>query len=139
MSENKTRPSDASVQDFLDAIPDADRRADARTLVNLMQEVTGEAPTMWGGSMIGFGTFRYRYASGREGDWFVTGFAPRKGKFSIYAMTSLDGHQDLLAALGRHTRGKGCLYVRRLDDIDLEVLRALLTRTVDEVRRTHAP
>ncbi|MGI8704507.1 MAG: DUF1801 domain-containing protein [Sphingomicrobium sp.] len=126
MSENKTRPSSESVEAFLDKIPDADRRDGARTLCRLMQRVTGEEPVLWGGSMIGFGRYRYKYESGREGEWLATGFAPRAKELVVYLMADSPDREQLLARLGKHRVGKSCLYIKQLADIDLEVLEALI-------------
>ena len=136
MSDPKTTPTGASVSDFLDTIEDAARREDARALTRLMGEVTGEAPEMWGPAIVGFGRYRYRYASGREGDWMLTGFSPRKREFSVYIMAGFQGSQALLARLGRHRTGKSCLYIRRLADVDPAVLEELVRRSVQQLRET---
>lgn len=141
MAEQKTRPSDASVGAFISAIADARRRADAETLVALMARVTGEPPTMWS-SMVGFGHLHYRYATGTEGDTFLAGFAPRKAAFSIYLMglyaPELIAERDvLLGRLGRHEMGKACLTVKRLADIDLDVLERLVRLSVDALKRQY--
>ena len=124
MAELKTRPTPASVTDFLDAIPDEARRADCCALAEMMGEA-GE-PRMWGESIVGFGSYDYRYASGRTGTWFRVGFSPRKRALTVYLMLDLDRQKEALAALGRHRRGKGCLYIRRLADIDTQVLEDLI-------------
>ncbi|MBO9555787.1 DUF1801 domain-containing protein [Cellulomonas sp.] len=124
--EPKTRPTDADVEAFVSAVPHPVRRRDARTLVSLLTRVTGEHPTLWGPSIVGFGTYHYRYASGREGDMAAVGFSPRRAATTIYLMDGVDAHADLLERLGPHTTGKGCLYVKDLDDVDLGVLEAVL-------------
>lgn len=124
--EPRTRPTDADVTAFLSAVPHPVRRRDARTLVGLLTRVTGEDPTLWGPSIVGFGTYHYRYASGREGDMAAAGFSPRKAATTIYLMDGVDAHADLLERLGPHTTGTGCLYVKDLDDVDLGVLEAIL-------------
>ena len=127
MSENKTQPNDGSVAAFLQAIPDEGKRQDALALVELMGRVTGEEPRMWGSSIVGFGQYHYRGRS-REGEWFRTGFAPRKQALTLYIMSGFGeyaagkGMDALLARLGKHTTGKGCLYIKRLADVDLGVL-----------------
>ena len=126
VAELKTRPTEASAQGFVDRIPDQARRTDCRNLLRMMQAAAGEAPRMWGPSIVGFGRYDYRYASGRSGTWFRVGFSPRKTAISLYLMLDLDAQQDRLAVLGKHQRGKSCLYVRRLADIDTEVLRELI-------------
>lgn len=137
MAELKTAPTGASVTKFIEAIDDAAGRRDARTLVRMMRKVTQAPPKMWGPSIVGFGTYRYRYLSGREGDWMLTGFSPRKREFSIYIMSGFDEHAELLARLGPHRTGRSCLYVKRLGDIDLGVLEELVSRSVAHLRRTY--
>jgi len=130
MAELKTRPNDDSVETFLSSAPDEKRRADSRRILALMTEITPEPPRMWGGSIVGFGTYLYKYASGREGDWFLTGFSPRKQNLTLYVMSGFDGQQELLSRLGKHRTGKGCLYLNRLDDVDEGVLRELIRRSI---------
>jgi uncharacterized protein DUF1801 len=126
-----TRPTEASVEEFLDRVPDDRRREDARRLCAMMQEITGEPPVMWGTSIIGFGTYHYRYASGHEGDSALTGFSPRRQALAIYLVGGFeDRHQKVLARLGPHKTGKGCLYIKRLDDVDHDALRELIDRSV---------
>jgi hypothetical protein len=126
MAENKTKANNLSVPEFLDGIADEARRADARALIKLMQGATGEKPKMWGGSIVGFGSYHYTYDSGREGDMPVVGFSPRKAATVIYGLRA-DGDADsMLAKLGKHTTGKGCVYVKRLSDVDQEVLRKMV-------------
>ena len=139
MSEAKTRPTDQSVEAFLEGLADEGQRRDGRALVALMREVTGEEPRMWGPSIVGFGSYHYRYASGREGDWPLTGFSPRKQNLTLYLSYGLEGHADLLGRLGKHKLGKACLYLKRLDDADPAALRELIKRSVDELARTNAP
>lgn len=126
MAENRTRPTDSDVESFIDAVDNDRRRADARTVLALMAEVTGEQPAMWGPSMVGFGSVHYRYDSGREGDMFAAGFSPRKTALTVYLSDGFDGREQLLEQLGPHTTGAACLYLKRLDAIDLDVLRALV-------------
>ncbi|HSU36957.1 MAG TPA: DUF1801 domain-containing protein [Propionibacteriaceae bacterium] len=121
-----------TVQDYLETIPGATRRRDAETLVELMSRVTGQEPTMWGKSIIGFGQYHYTYASGREGDAAAVGFAPRKSATTIYLLDGVGAHTDLLSRLGPHTTGVGCLYVKDLAKVDLGVLEAI----VDESYQT---
>ena len=126
MAENKTQPTDQPIEDFLATVSSEQRREEGRRLVALMEEVTGEPAVMWGTSIVGFGTMRYRYASGREGDWMRVGFSPRKAQLSLYGLKDHPASAPLLAELGPHTSGVGCVYVKRLDDIDEEVLRDLV-------------
>jgi hypothetical protein len=137
MAELKTQPTGASVQAFIDAIPDARKRQDAAAVLALMAEVTGDTPQMWGSSMVGFGRYHYTYASGREGEWFLTGFAPRKQNLTLYIMAGFAQHDELLAKLGKHTTGQSCLYVKKLADIDLGVLRQLVELSVAHMMATN--
>jgi hypothetical protein len=123
---NKTAPTDQSVEAYLAGIDNEQRQADSVELVALMQATTGAAPVMWGSSIVGFGTHHYRYATGREGDTVAVGFAARKQALVIYGALDDDGSSALLADLGPHKRGKGCLYIKRLDDVDLDELRQLI-------------
>lgn len=126
-----TVPTDASVDDFLAAVPDDRRRADAERLCALLREVTGEPPVMWGPSIVGFGSYRYTYGSGRTGDWPLVGFSPRKQQLVVYLVGGYEErYPSVLARLGPHKAGKGCLYLKRLDDVDESALRELIDRTV---------
>jgi hypothetical protein len=126
MAELKTKPTEGDVEAFLQTVPEP-AQSDCRELVGLMSAATGAEPVMWGASIVGFGSVHYRYASGREGDWFQVGFSPRKRSLTLYLMNGVDGHSEQLERLGKHSTGKGCLYVKRLDDVDREVLRELIT------------
>ncbi|HET8658208.1 MAG TPA: DUF1801 domain-containing protein [Micromonosporaceae bacterium] len=126
MAELKTQRNEASVEEFLAAVPDPRRRADAQAVCRLMTEVTGERPAMWGDSIVGFGTYHYRYATGREGDWPAVGFSPRKQALTIYVSEGFDAYEELLARLGPHQTGRSCLYVKRLSDVDEQALRSLV-------------
>ncbi|MDE0367100.1 MAG: DUF1801 domain-containing protein [Gammaproteobacteria bacterium] len=137
MSELKTRQHDGDVDAYLDSVENPRRREDARRVLNLMREVTGERPKMWGSSIVGFGSYHYTYASGREGDWPVVGFAPRKQNLVLYIMPGFARYESLLARLGKHRTGKSCLYVNKLDDIDPEVLEELVRESVDEMKRRY--
>jgi hypothetical protein len=134
MAKLKTAPTKASVDAFVRRVPDAERRADCRTLAALMREVTGEPPRLWGDSIVGFGSYHYRYESGREGDWFLTGFSPRKNDLTVYITAGFERYGALMKKLGRHKTGRACLYLRRLADVDLGVLRDLVARSVAQVR-----
>jgi len=131
MADIKTKVNDASVELFLNGIEDAQKRQDALTILQLMQTVTGAQPKMWGSSIIGFGESHYTYASGREGDWFLAGFSPRKQNLTLYIKGGLDSHSDLLRVLGKHKTGKGCLYINKLKDVDLVTLQELVRRSVE--------
>ncbi len=123
-----TKPTAGDVEAFLDSVPDERRRSDAQAATELVREVTGAEPLMWGTSMVGFGTQRYTTADGKEREWFAVGLAPRKAALTLYGLTYYDSNQDLLERLGPHTTGKGCLYVKRLDDVDRDVLMELVER-----------
>ncbi|MGY0008070.1 DUF1801 domain-containing protein [Micromonospora sp. I033] len=126
-----TVPTDASVDDFLAAVPDDRRRADAERLCALLREVTGEPPVMWGPSIVGFGSYHYVYASGHTGDWPLVGFSPRKQQLVLYLVGGFEErYPSVLARLGPHKTGKGCLYLKRLDAVDESALRELVDRTV---------
>lgn len=139
MAELKTKPTDADVNAFLQSIADERKRQDSYTLLHLLQEITGATPRLWGDSIVGFGDYRYVYASGRTGDWFVTGFSPRKQNLTLYVMGGFESHADLLAKLGKHKLGKGCLYINKLQDIDQNILRSLLETSVVEASKHTGP
>ena len=130
MAENKTKPTEVSVTAYIDAIKDQIKRADAKALVKLMQSATGEKPKMWGPSIIGFGSCHYTYDSGREGDMPLAAFSPRKAATVLYSLTGSSDCEALLAKLGEHTTGKGCLYIKRLADVDQRVLEGLVAGSV---------
>lgn len=125
-NEPKTTRTDASVEEFLGTVADPQRRSDAEELCDLMREVTGLEPVMWGPSIVGFGQYHYRYASGREADWPAVSFSPRKQSLTLYISEGYDRHAELLARLGPHTTSKACLYIKRLSDVDTDVLRTLV-------------
>lgn len=137
MAENKTKPTNTDVLEFINQLEDERKRQDSLAVLELMREVTGEEATMWGSSIIGFGTYRYRYESGREGDTVVTGFSPRKQNLTLYITDGFDQYDALLGKLGKHTTGKSCLYIKRLADVDQQVLRELVQQSVAYVRQTH--
>ncbi|HEX9167204.1 MAG TPA: DUF1801 domain-containing protein [Gemmatimonadales bacterium] len=137
MAELKTKPGSGSVSKFLAGIADEATRKDCETLVKLMRSVTRAEPVMWGPSIVGFGTYHYVYESGREGDWFLAGFAPRKGNLTLYIMSGFPQHAALLKQLGKHKTGGSCLYVKHLADLDLKVLRQLVAASVREVKRRY--
>lgn len=130
MAELKTKETAASVSAFLAKVPDPARRADCRTVADIMRDVTGEEPKMWGASIVGFGRYRYKYASGHSGEWPVIGFSPRKTDLTLYIMRGFQESADLMAKLGRYKTGKSCLYLRTLEDVDLKVLKRLCAASV---------
>lgn len=137
MAELKTKPTGESVQDFLNSIEDEKKRQDSYAILELMKEVTGDSPQMWGDSIIGFGSYHYRYASGREGDWFLTGFSPRKQNLTLYIMAGFDQYEDLLKDLGKFKTGKSCLYINKIEDINLQTLKKLVMLSADHIARTN--
>ncbi len=130
MAELKTKVNNQSVEAFLNHIEDEKKRADSFTIMRLMEELTGFPPKMWGDSIVGFGDYHYKYKSGREGNWFFTGFSPRKQNFSIYIMTGFSRYDALLSKLGKFKTGKSCLYIKKLEDVDFDVLKALISQSV---------
>ena len=138
MAENKTKPTSVSVAAYIEALPDAVKRAEAKTLVEMMQRVTGEKPKLWGPSIIGFGSCHYKYASGREGDMPVAAFSPRKPAIVLYSLLGAGDAEPLLDKLGKHTTGKGCLYIKKLADVDLKVLESLVVHSIAARRARHA-
>ena len=137
MAEPKTKPSKQSVAAFLKKVPDAQKREDAAALVDIMRKATKAEPVMWGSSIIGFGSYRYKYASGREGDWPIIGLSPRKQNLTLYIMVGFAEFEDLLAKLGKHTTGSSCLYIRRLADIDVPTLKKLITKSIAKMKEKH--
>lgn len=137
MAELKTRPTSGDVGAFLDSVPDPQRREDAKALCAMMERISGEPARMWGPSMVGFGSYCYRYESGREGEWLRTGFSPRANALTVYLMDGLDRHQTFLDRLGKHKTGKSCLYIKRLSDVDLSVLETLIRDSVAAMNRDY--
>jgi hypothetical protein len=134
MAENKTTPNDQNVEHYLNAVADEQRRNDSFAILELMREVTGLEAEMWGSSIVGFGSYHYRYESGREGDMILAGFSPRKQNLVIYNMGSFGQDDELLRKLGKYTLGKGCLYIKRLDDIDLPILKSLIEESFRRIK-----
>ena len=133
MAELKTKPTQASVKEFLNKIPDKERRDDCFAVAKIMEEVTGEKPKMWGPSIVGFGTYHYKYESGREADWMKTGFSPRKKDLTLYIMMGFEKRQELMKQLGKHSTSKSCLYIKRLSDIHVPTLKKLIKASVKEL------
>ncbi|MBT8379744.1 MAG: DUF1801 domain-containing protein [Ignavibacteria bacterium] len=134
-AENKTKPTKADVEKFLNSIKDENRREDSFKIIKLMKQITKAEPKMWGSSIVGFGNYHYKYASGREGDWFVAGFSPRKQSLTIYAMTYLENYPDILKRLGKYKTGKGCLYINKLEDVDMKVLKELIITSIKKLKK----
>ncbi len=134
MAELKTKVNDRSVVDFLKGVPDERKRQDSFTILEIMQQVTGEEAKMWGDSIVGFGSYHYRYASGQEGDWLLVGFSPRKQNLTLYIMPGFDQYGELLQRLGKFSTGKSCLYIKKLGDVDQAVLKDLVHQSVEHMR-----
>jgi|ERR1044071_7979989 hypothetical protein len=137
MAENKTQPTKTSVADFIAALPSQSQRADAKALVQVLERVSGHKPKMWGPSIIGFGSYHYRYETGREGDMPLIGFSPRKAATVLYNLTGFEGAAESLASLGKHTCGKGCVYIKKLADVDQQVLEAMAIKSVAATRERY--
>lgn len=137
MAENKTQPTKSSVVDFINGVDSEQKKKDAFALLSLFEELTQEEAVMWGPSLIGFGTYHYKYASGREGDFFVAGYSPRKTALTIYIMSGFSKHDSLMEKLGKYKTGKSCLYVKKLDDIDLDVLKELIVESIKYVKEKY--
>ncbi|MFX0082606.1 MAG: DUF1801 domain-containing protein [Candidatus Hodarchaeota archaeon] len=136
MTELKTRPNDKSVMEFLNKVENTRRREDSFEILKLMSEVTEEEPKMWGDSIIGFGSYHYKYASGREADWLQIGFSPRKQSLTIYIMDGFEKYKELLDKLGKHKTGKSCLYINKLEDVSIPVLKEIMIGSVKHIRKT---
>ena len=134
MAELKTKKNDASVVDFLNSVENERRREDSFAVLKLMEEVTGEEPVMWGTSIVGFGSYHYKYASGREGDWMAIGFSPRKQSLTLYMMSGFSKYEEILIRLGKYKTGKSCLYINRIEDIDIDVLTELIESSVNYLK-----
>jgi hypothetical protein len=133
MAELKTRPTTESVSTFLNKVADKTRREDCFAVLEMMRDVTKEEPTMWGSSIVGFGRYRYKYESGREGEWPITGFSPRKGDLTLYIVPGFEIAPDLMKRLGKYKTGKSCLYIRKLADVDRKVLKQLIEKSVKKM------
>ena len=134
MAENKTQPTNASVTEFVKSIDDPRRRADVRKVAGMMRRATGKRPKMWGSSIVGYGTYHYKYASGREGDFMLTGYSPRKQALTVYVLAGFSRFAPLMKRLGKYKTGKSCLYIKRLEDVDESVLEQLIGESVSYMR-----
>ena len=137
MAENKTQPTSASVTEFINAIDDPAKRADVRKVAAMMRKATGKRAKMWGPSIVGYGTYHYKYASGREGDFLLTGFSSRKQALTVYIMAGFSNYDALMKKLGKYKTGKSCLYIRRLSDVDEGVLQELIDESVQHMRKNY--
>jgi len=134
MAELKTKITNASVDKFIKGIKDEQVQDDCRKILDIMQKATKAEPKMWGTSIVGFGNYHYKYASGREGDWFLVGFSPRKQNLTLYLMGGFQENEELLASLGKYSTGKGCLYIKKLEDVNSKVLKELVNRSVKRLK-----
>lgn len=139
MSEIKTKVTNASVTDFLNSVSDSQKREDSFTLLKLFEEITKEKPKMWGSSIVGFGSYHYKSErSSQEGDWMLTGFSPRKTSLTLYIMPGFKDYSDLLEKLGKHKTSVGCLYINKLADVDLKILKTIITKSFTEMKKQHS-
>jgi len=138
MAELKTKQTDQSVEKFLNGIAEKKTREDCFTILELMKQITKAEPKMWGSSIVGFGAYHYKYESGREGDWFLTGFSPRKQNLTLYIMAGFTNFGELMKKLGKHKTSKGCLYINKLEDIDLPTLKKLIQQSVKHMSKKRA-
>tara|TARA_R110000850_G_scaffold96455_1_gene201618 strand:- start:1148 stop:1564 length:417 start_codon:yes stop_codon:yes gene_type:complete len=137
MAEAKTKLNDKDPKAFIESVKDEKRKADAYEVLEIMTRITGEKPKMWGTSIIGFGSYHYKYASGREGDWMMTGFSPRKTALTLYIMPGYDRYGELMGKLGKHKTGKSCLYINKLEDVNRDILVELIKHSVEHMRKIH--
>jgi hypothetical protein len=137
MKENKTKLNDASVMDFLNSVENEKRKADSLAVLKMMKRLTKEEPKMWGTALVGFGSYHYKYESGREGDFFITGFSPRKQSLTLYIMNGFQRYEELMSQLGKFKTGKSCLYINRLEDIDQNVLEKLIVESVNYMKQKY--
>lgn len=136
MTELKTKPIKKDVNRFIQSVKDPQMRSDCETLTEIMEKITEAKGQMWGESIVGFGSYHYKYASGREGDWFLTGFSPRKQNLTIYIMSGFSRHNELMSKLGKYKTGKSCLYVKSLDDIDINIINSLIIESVNFLKKS---
>ncbi len=136
---NKTSPTNQGVEDFLNSVEHDKRREDSFIVLKLMQEVTGMEPIMWGDSIVGFGSYHYKYVTGREGDMPLVGFSPRKQSLTLYIMAGFDQYDTLMSKLGKYTTGKACLYIKKIEDVDMDVLRELVKASFEHMAESNKP
>ena len=138
MADLKTTPNEGSVDAYLHRVENEKKREDSFKILELMKDVTQEEPKMWGGSIVGFGSYHYKYQSGREGDWFLTGFAPRKKSLTLYIMAGFENYDELMSKLGKYKTGKSCLYINKIEDVDTDVLRQLVQESVAHMKSVNS-
>ena len=137
MAEPKSKKNKASAQDYLNAIEDAQRKADCKLVDKMMEEITGNKAVMWGASIVGYGTYHYVYSSGQEGDWMATGFSSRKQALTLYIMAGFKRYDELMSKLGKYKTGSSCLYIKKLEDLDLDVLKTLIKESYNFIRKKY--
>lgn len=137
MAELKTKKSNASVNSFLSKVKNNQRREDSFKVLEMMKEITGEEPKMWGPSIVGFGSYHYKYDSGREGDWMIIGFSPRAQSLTLYIMSGFKKYDELMSKLGKHKTGKSCLYISKLEDVDTATLKRLIKSSVQSMKKRY--
>jgi hypothetical protein len=137
MTSIKTIPTESSVLDFINAVDDNQKRADSFALIDILKEISGYQPVMWGASIIGFGSYHYKYASGHEGDWALLGFSPRKSAISLYIYSECANSAELLPLLGKFKMGKACIYIKKLSDINVQVMKQIAQNTLEHLAKTH--
>lgn len=135
MAELKTKVNEKSVQKFLNSVPDPKKRQDSFIILDLMKKITNAEPKMWGDYIVGFGSYHYKYASGREGDWFLTGFSPRKQNLTLYIMAGFGQYDEIMEKLGKFKTGKSCLYINKIEDINMNVLEELIQKSVEHLSK----
>ncbi len=138
MAKNKTQPNERSVADFLSEVDQEQKRKDSFALLEMFRDITGEEAQMWGDSIIGFGSYHYKYESGREGDFLAAGFSPRKTSLSLYMMGGFEGFEDLLGQLGKYKTGKSCLYINKLEDVDLNILKKMIKHSYEAIQQRYS-
>jgi hypothetical protein len=136
MREPKTKPTNDNVEDFLNKVENETKRNDSFKILKIMKELTQEEPVMWGASIVGFGSYHYKYTSGREGDWMIVGFSPRKQNLTLYIMDGFDRYNKILERLGKFTTGKSCLYIKKLEDVDIPTLKELISESITHVKES---
>ena len=137
MTKNKTTQNASLVEDFINSVESEQKRKDSWDMIALMKKITGSEPRMWGSSLVGFGSYHYKYESGREGDFFITGFSPRKAAFTVYIMPGFSEYADLMEQLGPYKTGKSCLYIKNLDVVDLGILEQIISKSVEDMRERY--
>lgn len=137
MAENKTKETKASVNKFINSVKDERTKADCKQIISVMKDITKEDPKMWGSSIVGFGSYHYKYESGREGDMCLTGFSPRKQNLTIYIISGFSRYPEMMSKLGKYKTGKSCLYIKTLDDIDMKILKKMIAESVKYMKKRY--